>query len=125
VAAEATIGAVGVIRDILTRPLRDRFDPGECVTAAEAVTRMMPLEYETPAQVAAATADLAACGLRADYPDLMLDDIAVLTSGHVTGAYRSYISPDRLVLIAVGDAAALAGPLQELAGPAQLQVMSS
>ncbi len=125
VAAEATIGAVGNIRDILTRPLRDRFDPWECLTAAAAVTRMIPLEYETPAQVARATADLAACGLRADYPDLMLDDIAILTSSQVTGAYRSYICPERLVLIAVGDAAALTGPLQELAGPVQLQVTSS
>ena len=84
---------------------------------------MLPLEYQTPAQVATATADLAACGLPADYPDRMLDDIAILTSSHITGAYRSYICPERFVLIAVGDAAALVGPLQELAGPAQLQVM--
>ena len=55
----------------------------------------------------------------------MLDDIAILTSSQVTGAYRSYICPERLVLIAVGDAAALTGPLQELAGPVQLQVTSS
>ena len=125
VAAEATIGALGAINDILTWPLRDCFDPGECATATQAITQMMPLEYQTPAQVATATANLAACGLPADFPDLVLDDIATLTSGHVTGAYRSYISPDRFVLIAVGDAAALTGPLQELAGPAQLQVMSS
>ncbi len=125
VAADATISALGDIMDILTRPLRDPFDPGEYGTAAEAVTRMMPLEYETPAQVAAATAGLAVCGLPADFPDLVLDDIAVLTYQHVTGAYRSYISPDRLVLIAAGDAAALAGPLQELAGPARLQVVNS
>ena len=125
VAADVTISALGDIKDILTRPLRDPFDPGEYGTAAEAVTRMMPLEYETPAQVAAATAGLAVCGLPADFPDLVLDDIAVLTYQHVTGAYRSYISPDRLVLIAAGDATALAGPLQELAGPARLQVVNS
>ena len=125
VAAGATISALGDIKEILTRPLRDPFDPGEYGTAAEAVTRMMPLDYETPAQVAAATTGLAACGLPADFPDLMLDDIAVLTYQHVTGAYRSYISPDRLVLIAVGDAAALAGPLQELTGATQLQITGS
>ena len=124
VAAEATIGALGDIRDILTRPLRDGFDPGEHATATEAVTRMMPLEYETPAQVARTTAGLAACGLPPDFPDLMLDGIAVLTARQVAGAYKSYISPDRLTLIAAGDAATLAGPMQELAGPAQLQVIS-
>jgi predicted Zn-dependent peptidase len=124
VAAEATIGATGDIKDILTRPLRDPFDPGEHITAAEAVTRMMPLEYETPAQLARATASLATCGLPADFPDLMLDDIAVLTSRHVTGAYRRDVSPDRFALIAVGDAATLAGPLQELAGEIPLQVIS-
>jgi zinc protease len=121
VAAGATISALAAIKDILTRPLGDPFDPGEYGTAAEAVTRMMPLEYETPAQVAAATASLAACGLPADFPDLVLDDIAVLTYQHATGAYRSYISPDRLVLIA----AALAGPLQELAGDTPLQIIDS
>ena len=35
----------------------------------------------------------------------MLDDIAILTARQVTGAYKSYISPDRLTLIAAGDAA--------------------
>jgi hypothetical protein len=87
---------------------------------------VMPLDCETPAQVAAATAGLAVYGLPADFPGLVLDDIAVLTCQHVTGAYRSYLSEDRLVLIAAGEAAAaLAGPLQELAGPAQLQVTGS
>ena len=103
------------------RPLRSR----RARRRRRGRTRMMPLDYETPAQVAAATAGLAVCGLPADFPDLVLDDIAVLTYQHVTGAYRSYISPDRLVLIAVGDAAALAGPLQELTGPRPLQIIGS
>jgi len=125
VAAGATISALTDIMDILTIPLRDPFDPGEHGAAVEAVTRMMPLDYETPAQVASTTAGLAACGLPADFPDIVLDDIAVLTYQHVTGAYRSYFSPDRLVLIAAGDAAALAGPLQELAGDTPLQITAS
>jgi predicted Zn-dependent peptidase len=125
VAADATISALTDIMDILTTPLRDPFDPGEHGTAAEAVTRMMPLNYETPAEIASTTAGLAVCGLPADFPDIVLDDIAVLTYQHVTNAYRSHVSPDRLVLIAAGDAAALAGPLQELAGPARLQIIDS
>ncbi len=59
----ATAAAADALRDItgiLTSPLHDGFDPGECAAAAEAVTRTMPLAYLSPGKVAAITADLAA-----------------------------------------------------------------
>ena len=83
---------------------------------------MLPLACETPAALAAITADLAACGLPSDYLDVLLDDIAGLTAEVVNGAYKSHLGPEQLTLIAVGDAAVLAGPLRELAAPASLQV---
>jgi predicted Zn-dependent peptidase len=121
----ATPGTLADIKDILAAPLRDGFTPAEHATAAEAITGMLPLAYETPATLAAITADLAACGLAPDYLDVLLDDIAVLTTEAVNGTYQSHLSADRLTLIAVGDATVLAGPLQELAGTASLQVVSA
>ena len=118
-------GTLAEIRDILAAPLHDGFTAAEHAAATEAFTRTLPLAYETPALLAAATADLAASGLAPDYLDLFLEDIAALTAGHVNGAYKSYLGPDRLTLIAVGDADALAGPLRDLAAPASLQVVSA
>lgn len=121
----ATPGTLAVIKDILAAPLRDGFTPAEHAATAGAIAGMLPLAYETPAALAAVTADLAACGLAPDYLDVLLDDIAGLTAEVVNGAYKSHLGPDRLTLIAVGDAAALAGPLRELAAPASLQVIST
>ena len=125
ITGDATISALGDIISILAAPLREGFSDSEHATAAEAITRMTPLACETPAQVAALTAGLAAAGLPPDFPDLVLDDIAALTTREVNGAYTAQISPDQLTLIAVGDAAVLAGPLQELSDPVPLQVISS
>ena len=125
VAGPATPGTLADIKDILAAPLRDGFTPAEHTAAAGALAGMLPLAYETPAALAAITADLAACGLPPDYLDVLLDDIAVLTTEVVNGAYKSHLGPEQLTLIAVGDAAVLAGPLRELAAPASLQVISA
>jgi predicted Zn-dependent peptidase len=121
----ATPGTLADIKDILAAPLRDGFTPAEHTAAAGALAGMLPLAYETPAALAAITADLAACGLPPDYLDVLLDDIAGLTAEVVNGAYKSHLGPDQLTLIAVGDADVLAGPLRELAAPASLQVISA
>jgi predicted Zn-dependent peptidase len=121
----ATPGTLAGIKDILAAPLRDGFTPAEHTAAAGALAGMLPLAYETPAALAAITADLTACGLPPDYLDVLLDDIAGLTAEAVNGAYKSHLGPDQLTLIAVGDAAVLAGPLRELAAPASLQVISA
>jgi zinc protease len=123
VAAQATISALADITTILTAPLTAGFDPGEHATAAEAILAMTPLGCETPAQVAAVTASLAASGLPADYTDVVTDDIAALTTRELDRAYQTYISPGQITLIAAGDAATLTGPLQDLPGTAPLQVI--
>lgn len=125
VGSPATRDALASIAEILTAPLHDGFSPAEHAAATEAITRVLPLAYETPATLAASTADLAACGLPAGYPGLLLDEIGLLTSEHVNSAYQRYFSLDRLTLIAAGDAAHLAGPLQQLAGPTPLQVINA
>src|SRR5450756_1760318 len=120
-----TPDTLATIKDILAAPLRDGFTSAEHAAAAAALAGMLPLAYETPATLAAITADLAACSLAPDYLDVLLEDIAGLTPEVVNGAYKSHLSPDQLTLIAVGDADVLAGPLQELAAPASLQVISA
>jgi predicted Zn-dependent peptidase len=125
VATEAAAGALSDILGILTTPLRDGFDPAGCAAAAEAVTRTMPLAYLSPPKVAAITADLAAARLPPDFPDLVLDDVAVLTPDDITRAYREHFRADQMTLIVVGDVSTLAGPLGELTDPIPLQVIST
>ena len=121
----ATPSVLAAINDILAAPAREGFTPVEHTTAATAITRTLPLACETPGTLAALTAGLAACVLAPDYLDLLLDGITGLTTQALNSACQSYLSPGQLTLIAVGDAAALAGPLQELAAPAPLQVIST
>jgi zinc protease len=125
IASQATISALAEITAIVSEPLASGFAPGEHASAAEAILAMTPLGCETPAQVAAVTASLAASGLPADYPDIVADDIAALTTRELDRAYQEYISPGQITLIAAGDAATLAGPLQDLPGTAPLQVIST
>jgi zinc protease len=122
VGAGGAVTALETIRAIIAGVLEDGFTAAEHAAAAEALTRTLPLAYETPAAVAAITTDLAVAGLPPGYTDLVLDDIAMLHPGHVTGTARRHLGPDQLSLIAVGDAATLAGPLQDLWGTAPLQV---
>ena len=120
----ATPAVLADIHGILAAPLASGFTDAEHADATEAITRTLPLTaYETPAALAATAADLAASGFTPAYPGRFLDDIAALTAPLVNGAYKSYLSPDRFTLIAVGDASALAGPLKEVAG--SLQVISA
>jgi predicted Zn-dependent peptidase len=120
----ATPAVLADIQDILAAPLASGFTDAEHTNAAEAITRTLPLvSYETPAALAATAADLAASGFTPAYPGQFLDAIAALTTPVVNGAYKSHIGPDRFTLVAVGDAAALAGPLEKVAGP--LEVISA
>lgn len=112
--------AIEEIRGILDAPHRDGFTAAEHTAAAESVSRMIPLAFETPALLAAATADLATCGLPPDYPDSVLDSIADLTLSQLNGAYKSR---REFTLLAAGDADVLAGPLQDLAGGRPLRVL--
>jgi predicted Zn-dependent peptidase len=121
----ATPSVLADINDILAAPPREGFTPAEHTTAVTALTRTLPLAFETPGTLAAVTADLAARGLAPDYLDLLLDDITGLTTQALNGTCQSYLSPGQLTLIAAGDAATLAGPLQDLTAPAPLQVIST
>jgi predicted Zn-dependent peptidase len=117
----ATPAVLADIQRILAAPLTGGFTDAEHADAAEAITRTLPLvSYETPAALAATAADLAASGFTPAYPGQFLDDIAALTSPVVNGACKSHLGQDRFTLVAVGDAAALAGPLEELAGPLEV-----
>ena len=125
VPAQATTGVLRDLHAVIRARARDGFTPAEVTAAASAITRTISLAYEYPGAIAAITAEHVACRLPADFPDRVRDVIGGLGTSLVNGAYRSHIEVARLSLIAVGDAATLAGPLGDLANPVALQVTGS
>jgi len=121
----ATGAALTAITRILTAPCHHGFSPAEHTTARQAITRTAPLTCETPAEIAATTASLAACGLPAGYPSLLLDDITALTTTTLNRAYHTHLSHNQPAIIAVGDAATLTAPLRELTAPSRTRQLTA
>lgn len=110
VVAEAVSRAEGLL-DLTARPL------GEA-EVAEAVTYQLgssPLRYSTAHQVTDNLAALVAAGVTAEFINANARALAQVTPLSATTALAELLPPDRLTLVVVGDADALAGPL-ELSG---------
>ncbi len=75
---------------------------------------VFPIRYETTGAVASALAMATIYGLNDDYFDTYGERIAAVTSADVLAAARAHLHPDALQIVAVGDAAAIEGPLAAL-----------
>ena len=75
---------------------------------------VFPIRYETTSAVASALALATVYGLSDDYFDTYRERIAAVTSADVLAAARAHLHPDALQIVAVGDAAAIEGPLAAL-----------
>jgi zinc protease len=102
---EATGEAVRVIVDEFTRLQRERIGDGELAGAQAYMTGSFPLSIETPGAIARQV-------LNAVFFDLSLDELRTyrqranaVTPEDVLRVARTYIQPDRLSIVMVGDAA--------------------
>jgi zinc protease len=102
---EATAEAVRVIVDEFTRLQRERIGDGELAGAQAYMTGSFPLTIETPGAIARQV-------VNAVFYDLSLDELrtyrqraTAVTPEDVLRVARSYIQPDRLSIVMVGDAA--------------------
>jgi zinc protease len=102
---EATAEAVRVIVDEFTRLQRERIGDGELAGAQAYMTGSFPLTIETPANIARQV-------VNAVFYDLSLDDLRTyrqranaVTPDDVLRVARTYIQPDRLSIVMVGEAA--------------------
>jgi len=93
---------------------------GEMRTASGALTRSLPLRFETNAQIAGTIAEQAIYGLPDDYWDTFPSRIEQVSAGEVQDMALRLLDPDDLAVLVVGDAGAVLPGLEQL-GPVLLR----
>ncbi|NKZ06509.1 M16 family metallopeptidase [Actinomadura latina] len=110
VTADAVADALTELRGVVSRGI----DPEEHGLSVRALADRAPAEYETARAVAAELADASANGLGTGYPSAYLAAVRASTPDGVARAYRKHVDPEALTVIAVGDAAQIREPLENL-----------
>ncbi len=75
---------------------------------------VFPIRYETTSAIADALATLVTYGLPANYFDTYREHIRAVTPTDVLRVAREHLHPEQLLVVAVGDADQIEGPLSEL-----------
>ncbi len=89
-------------------------EASEVALATEYFAGVFPIRYETTAAVAGALAAATMYGLPADWFATYRDRIRAVTPAEVHAAAQSQLDPSRLLVLAVGDAPVIEGPLAAL-----------
>jgi zinc protease len=114
VRTDATAPAV---HEIFTEVGRMRDDPltgEELLLARSAVSRSLPAQFETNADVAASGSAIYVYGLPDNYYSTLPASIDAVTSADVQRVSRQYLRADEMVSVAVGDKAKIEQPLRDL-----------
>jgi zinc protease len=110
VTAEAT---QEVVRE-MTRMQQGPVSAEELSLAKSYLEGVFPIRYETTAAIADALGALVTYNHAADYFDTYRPHIGAVTEDDVLRVAREYIHPERLLIVAVGDAAVVEGPVSRL-----------
>jgi zinc protease len=89
--------------------------------AAGALTRSLPLKFETTGQVAGSLVEQAVYGLDDDYWPRFAEAIETVSAPEVQAEAVRRLDPSQLVTLVVGDAEAV-GPSLEALGPVQVRI---
>lgn len=115
-----TASTADAVRDSLEEldGLRGRrpVTPSELALAKASLTRGYPRNFETAGQVARGVAQLALYGLPDTYFQEFVPKVNAVTSEEVTRVASTYLNPDRMTTLVVGDHAEVAEPLSRLLG---------
>lgn len=102
-----------ILREIdamrLTAPARE-----ELSLATDYLAGVFPIRYESTSSVAGALAGAEIFGLPEDWFATYRDRVQAVSAADVHRAAREYLDPDRLLVLAVGDASVIAQPLAAL-----------
>ena len=104
-------------REILSEIERIRGEPvdeEELSLATSYLDGVFPIRYETTSAIASALANLVLYRLPDDFYDSYRTHVTSVTRGDVLAAARAHLHPDRLQIVAVGDASAIRAPLEAL-----------
>ncbi len=105
------------VREILLeieKMREEKVSAAELSLATAYLDGVFPIRYETTSAVAQAIAIAQVYGLGDDYYSRYREHIRAITAEDVLSAAQQFLHPDKLLTLAVGDAAAIRAPMEEL-----------
>jgi zinc protease len=109
-----TDAAAREILNEIERMRGEEIRPEELSLATSYLDGVFPIRYETTDAIAAALANLIIYGLADDYFDRYRERVRAVTAADALRAARTYLHPDRMQIVAVGDPSVVRGPLAAL-----------
>jgi zinc protease len=82
--------------------------------AKDFLTRSLPRTFETPRQIASQLATLALYGLPDDYFNTYIQNVEKVTAQDVRRVAEQHLSPDNMIVVVIGDVAAIRSGLEKL-----------
>ncbi len=116
VRAEKTVAALSLMRTVIASMAAQPVTAQDVRLAQDNETNSFVFQFERPAQIVGQQVSYVVDGLPPNWFDLYLRGIQAVTPQQVTGVVQKYIHPDSLVIVVVGKASSLDGPLSRL-GP--------
>jgi predicted Zn-dependent peptidase len=114
----ATAPALREVLDEIDRMRKEPPDEDELLLAKHALTLSLPLQFETASQIARRVSTQLIYDLPGDYWERYRERIEAVTGDQVRRVCQTYLTDDRLVLLAVTDAAKVEDEVASL-GPVQ------
>lgn len=109
-----TAAAVQEILDEVARLIESPITDEELAEAKESLVRVLPGQFMTNASAASTLAHLYVMGLPLDYFDGFVSRLEEVTLEQVRHVAKTYLKPDEMKIIAVGDRAAIEPQLLQL-----------
>jgi zinc protease len=114
VQTEVTAKAATEVLSEIDRIRAEEISADELSLATSYLDGVFPIRYETTEAIADALVSLCVFGLPDDFHDVYRDRIRAVSTGDVLKAARTYLAPDALQMLVVGDAAPLKEQLSEI-----------
>ena len=94
----------------------------ELTLATSYLEGVFPIRYETTSAIAGALANMVTFGLPENYFDTYRSNVAAVTTANVLNAARSYVKPEELQVVVVGNPDVIRKPIEELnLGPVSMR----
>ena len=116
VRTDVTAPAVHEVMLELKKMSETRVTPQELTLAKDAITLQLPALFETSDRTAASLSTLFTHGLPLNYYSNLSEQISVVDAQAVQDVAKKYLVPDKFVVVAVGDRAKIAEPLEKELG---------
>jgi len=114
VASDVTAPAIEETLKEIDRMRAEPASESELSLATSYLDGVFPIRYETTSSIAAALANLVIYGLPDDWYDKYRPNIRAVTIDDVLRAAQTYVKPDAMQIVIVGDPGAIRGPVEAL-----------